>query len=172
MLPFHCKMMIRTFLIIQMIATSKSLQPVSGPVKVGALVMSPIGCGTWAWGNRFLWGYDIKDDESLNRAFDYVVSNGVTWFDTADSYGTGKLAGKSEELLGKFLSQVKSKKTAEKISFITKLAPFPWRIGEESMIKASEASIKRLGRKGRRTQLLQKIDILSQSAMDSSTSIA
>lgn len=107
--------------------------------------MSPIGCGTWAWGNRFLWGYDTDDDKSLNQAFDFVVSKGVTWFDTADSYGTGKLSGRSETLLGQFLSKIEKQEIANKVNIITKLAPFPWRIGEESMIAASEASILRLG---------------------------
>ena len=138
---FFCRML---FLSVAITAT---LKPISGPIKVGSLVMSPIGCGTWAWGNRFLWGYDEKQDESLKKAFDFVISNGVTWFDTADSYGTGNLAGRSEELLGQFISEVKSKDLAKRVNFITKLAPFPWRIGEESMIKASNASVKRLGRK-------------------------
>ena len=138
---FFCRLSILS------VAITATLKPISGPIKVGSLVMSPVGCGTWAWGNRFLWGYDEKEDESLKKAFDFLVSKGVTWFDTADSYGTGKLAGRSEELLGQFLSEVKSKDLAKKINFITKLAPFPWRIGEESMIKASNASVKRLGTK-------------------------
>ena len=133
------------FAVLSLVIMSKSLKPVTGPVKVGSLVMSPIGCGTWAWGNRFLWGYDEKEDESLRQAFDFVVGNGVTWFDTADSYGTGKLSGRSEELLGQFASQMRSKELAKKVKFITKLAPYPWRIGEESMIEASKASILRLG---------------------------
>lgn len=124
---------------------TNGLKPITGPVKVGQLVMSPIGCGTWAWGNRFLWGYDEKDDEGLKKAFDYVTSKGVTWFDTADSYGTGKLKGKSEELLGQFIKD-KDRKTADKINFCTKLAPYPWRIGEQSMIDAGDESIGRLGR--------------------------
>lgn len=132
-------------LLVNSVTIASALKPVSGAVKVGSLVMSPIGCGTWAWGNRFLWGYDEKEDESLKMAFNFVVSNGVTWFDTADSYGTGKLSGRSEELLGQFVSQIKSKEVAKKVNFITKLAPYPWRIGEESMIEASKASIKRLG---------------------------
>lgn len=139
--------MIFAFLsLLQSLVITHGLKPVAGPVKVGSLVMSPIGCGTWAWGNRFLWGYDEKEDESLKEAFDFVVSKGVTWFDTADSYGTGKLSGRSEELLGQFLSQLKSKEAAKKVNIITKLAPYPWRIGEESMITASKASILRLGR--------------------------
>lgn len=36
--------------------------------------VSPIGVGTWAWGNKLLWGYDTKDDEEIQRAFDYILS--------------------------------------------------------------------------------------------------
>ncbi|MFM7190439.1 MAG: aldo/keto reductase, partial [Microcystaceae cyanobacterium] len=28
---------------------------------------SAIGCGTWAWGNRLLWGYEPGMDEELQR---------------------------------------------------------------------------------------------------------
>jgi len=113
--------------------------------KVGNIKMSPIGCGTWAWGNRFLWGYDKSDDDNLKLTFDFVVKNGVNWFDTADSYGTGALSGRSEELLGEFLSTT-SPRLKKQISICTKLAPYPWRIGEKSMITAANESICRLGR--------------------------
>ena len=138
--------LLTVFSLLHLVVVTQSLIPVSGPVKVGSLVMSPIGCGTWAWGNRFLWGYETDDDESLKQAFNFVVSKGVTWFDTADSYGTGKLSGRSETLLGQFLSQIEKKEVASKVKIITKLAPFPWRIGEESMIAASKESILRLGK--------------------------
>jgi len=70
-----------------------SAKVIKGPVQVGTIKMSPIGCGTWAWGNRFLWGYNVDEDKQLQEAFNFVVKNGVNWFDTADSYGTGSLNG-------------------------------------------------------------------------------
>jgi pyridoxine 4-dehydrogenase len=127
------------------VATAGTLAPIKGNVKVGELVMSPIGVGTWAWGNRFLWGYDsARDDAELRATYDYVVSKGVTWFDTADSYGTGALAGQSEKLLGQFAQQGNTKKA--KVNFCTKLAPYPFRIGEQSMLSAAAESSARLGR--------------------------
>jgi pyridoxine 4-dehydrogenase len=57
--------------------------------KVGPLRISPMGMGTWAWGNQFLWGYDQRMDSELEAVFDLVVSRGINLFDTADSYGTG-----------------------------------------------------------------------------------
>ena len=62
-----------------------------------------MGFGTWAWGNQLLWGYQEYMDAELQRAFDLALRNGINFFDTADSYGTGKLNGQSEALLGKFI---------------------------------------------------------------------
>jgi pyridoxine 4-dehydrogenase len=64
-----------------------------------------MGCGTWAWGNQLLWGYDESMDNQLQEVFNLCVSNGITLFDTGDSYGTGKLKGRSELLLGKFAQE-------------------------------------------------------------------
>lgn len=35
------------------------------PPQLGQLQVSPMGLGTWAWGNRFLWGYDESMDPEL-----------------------------------------------------------------------------------------------------------
>lgn len=34
-------------------------------VQLGELQVSPMGLGTWSWGNRFLWGYDETMDAEL-----------------------------------------------------------------------------------------------------------
>ncbi|MEB3210411.1 MAG: aldo/keto reductase [Leptolyngbyaceae bacterium] len=109
------------------------------------LTLSPMGCGTWAWGNRLLWGYDTRMDAELQRVFDTCVSHGITVFDTGDSYGTGRLNGQSEKLLGHF-SREYSGAHAEQICIATKLAAYPWRLSRQSMVSACEASAKRLGR--------------------------
>lgn len=130
---------------------------------LGGLRVSPLGLGTWAWGNQFLWGYDTSMDAELQEVFNLVVDAGVNVrcvcvcahtacqhqhqpargthkklarlllqrnhsrplctpprppfpcvhatpaclrpqiFDTADSYGTGALNGRSEQLLGQFI---------------------------------------------------------------------
>ena len=104
-----------------------------------------MGCGTWAWGNRLLWGYDPSMDSQLQEVFNLCVDRGVTLFDTGDSYGTGKLNGRSETLLGKF-SQEYSGVNQENICIATKLAAYPWRLTRQSMVNAGKASAKRLGR--------------------------
>ena len=109
------------------------------------LFLPQMGCGTWAWGNRLLWGYDESMDTQLQEVFDLCISNGVTLFDTGDSYGTGKLNGQSEKLLGKFDREYTGV-NQDKICLATKLAAYPWRLTRKSMVKAGHASAQRLGR--------------------------
>lgn len=108
------------------------------------LLLPTMGCGTWAWGNRLLWDYDESMDEELQAAFNLCVSNGVTLFDTGDSYGTGKLNGRSEQLLGQFSEQYQGA-NKDSICIATKLAAYPWRLTRKSMISACKASAERLG---------------------------
>ncbi|RCJ39937.1 aldo/keto reductase [Nostoc punctiforme NIES-2108] len=109
------------------------------------LSLPSMGCGTWAWGNQLLWGYDESMDEQLQAVFNLCVSNGVTLFDTGDSYGTGRLNGRSELLLGRFNREyVGSNK--ENICIATKLAAYPWRWTRQSMVRACQSSAQRLGK--------------------------
>jgi aryl-alcohol dehydrogenase-like predicted oxidoreductase len=70
--------------------------------------VSAMGLGCWAIGGPFLldgrpdgWG-EVDDDESV-RAIRRAVELGVTFFDTADVYGTGH----SERVLGRALRGVR-----------------------------------------------------------------
>lgn len=107
-----------------------------------AIALPPMGCGTWAWGNRFLWGYDPAMDGELQRVFDRCVAAGVTLFDTGDSYGTGRLQGRSESLLGQFAARSSDR---DRLCLATKLAPYPWRWTRRSLAQAAQASAQRLG---------------------------
>ena len=109
------------------------------------IFLPKMGCGTWAWGNRLLWGYDRSMDSQLQEVFNLCVSNGVTLFDTGDSYGTGRLNGRSEILLGQF-DRAYQGINKDNICLATKLAPYPWRLTRNSMVAAGKASAKRLGR--------------------------
>lgn len=104
-----------------------------------------MGCGTWAWGNKLLWGYDESMDEQLQAVFNLCVSNGVTLFDTGDSYGTGRLNGRSELLLGRFNREYLGS-GKENICIATKLAAYPWRWTRQSMVRACKSSAQRLGK--------------------------
>ena len=110
-----------------------------------SLSLPSMGCGTWAWGNRLLWGYSQSMDGQLKAVFDLCVDNGVTLFDTGDSYGTGRLNGQSEKLLGQFAKDYTGPNQAQ-ICIATKLAPYPWRLTRGSMVAAGKASEGRLER--------------------------
>jgi len=95
-----------------------------------------IGIGTWAWGDRFVWGFGNKyKEEDITEAFFESIHNGVAFFDTAEVYGQGK----SESFLGKLIPQ-----SASPVKIATKIMPFPWRIGKQSLRKALLGSLKRL----------------------------
>lgn len=110
-----------------------------------SLSFPSMGCGTWAWGNQLLWGYNESMDDQLQQVFNLCVSNGVTLFDTGDSYGTGRLNGRSESLLGKFSKKYQGL-NQDHICIATKLAAYPWRWTRKSIISACHASAKRLGK--------------------------
>ena len=116
--------------------TRQSLTPVALP---------SMGCGTWAWGNRLLWGYDPAMDGELQQVFNHCVARGVTLFDSGDSYGTGRLNGRSEALLGAF-AQAYPGDNQGQICLATKLAVYPWRLTPTAVVRAAAASAQRLGR--------------------------
>jgi aryl-alcohol dehydrogenase-like predicted oxidoreductase len=99
--------------------------------------VSEIGLGCWQLGGAD-WG--AIDD---GRAFEILataVDSGITFFDTADVYG----AGRSEELIGRFLKQNPSEVfVATKLGRTPEL--FPNGYTEAAMRNATENSLRRLG---------------------------
>lgn len=82
--------------------STKTLQRTLGR---SGLQVSPMGLGCWAIGGPWRWldgqgGWgDINDEESV-RAIHRALDLGITFFDTAASYGTGH----SERILGRALA--------------------------------------------------------------------
>jgi aryl-alcohol dehydrogenase-like predicted oxidoreductase len=87
-----------------------------------------------------LWGYDESQNGALEAVFNTCLDNGVNLFDTGDSYGTGKLEGQAEKLLGEFSRRRGvSYPAAERPNTIcvgTKLAAYPWRLTPSSMVRS------------------------------------
>eukprot|EP00850_Spirogloea_muscicola_P002789 SM000011S18967 [mRNA] locus=s11:142589:145246:+ [translate_table: standard] len=105
-----------------------------------------MGLGTWSWGNQLLWGYSTAMDGELQAAFDAAVAAGVNLFDTADSYGTGRLNGRAELLLGRFIREYPgSERVRERVRVATKFAAYPWRLTTAQMVAACRGSLRRLG---------------------------
>ncbi|KAK8444731.1 hypothetical protein SEVIR_9G190800v4 [Setaria viridis] len=114
-------------------------------VKVGPLSVSPMGFGTWAWGNQLLWGYQESMDSELQECFNLALKNGINLFDTADSYGTGKLNGQSERLLGRFIREFEGPiKSPDDVVIATKFAAYPWRLTSGQFVGACKSSLERL----------------------------
>ena len=105
-----------------------------------------IGLGTWAWGNELFWDYKQNADIELKDTLLEALRLGFSIIDTADSYGTGKLSGRSEKLLGNFLSEIPESQKRN-IQIATKLAPYPWRIGKKGFNKPFLNSLERLQNK-------------------------
>ncbi len=105
-----------------------------------------IGLGTWSWGNKVFWNYQTTNDYDLRETFEEALKRGFNLIDSADSYGTGKLNGRSEELLGKFLLDT-SFAQKKRLKIATKLAPYPWRVGNKGFKRPFLNSLNRLNNK-------------------------
>lgn len=93
--------------------------------------------GTWAWGDRYIWGYGQDyGKEEIQATFETSIENGMNFFDTAEVYGQGK----SEQFLGEFM-----RNRPEKFRIATKFMPYPWRLGRSHLLHALKESLNRLG---------------------------
>ncbi len=98
--------------------------------------ISPMGIGTWAWGDRVFWNYGRDHQEAdIPPTVDVMVENGINFVDTAEVYGKGK----SERLVGKYFANEISNAV-----IATKFFPFPWRLTKKSLIRAIQKSLERL----------------------------
>lgn len=101
--------------------------------------VSPLGVGTWAWGDRLYWAYGEEyADSDVEAAFQTSLEAGINFFDAAEVYGQGR----SEELLGRFVRQTNSE-----VVVATKFMPSPWRLERKNLLDALQHSLKRLGMK-------------------------
>jgi aryl-alcohol dehydrogenase-like predicted oxidoreductase len=110
-----------------------------GRIKLGpnGATVAPLGVGTWAWGERRMWGYgQAYGQAEVAAAFEASVAAGIDFFDTAEIYGKGE----SERLLGAFIRE-----RGVRVVVATKFAPYPWRLGVRSLRRALTASLRRLG---------------------------
>ncbi len=102
------------------------------------LEVSSLGIGTWAWGDRWVWGYGKGGytDEDIREAFETSLEAGVNVFDTAEVYGLGR----AESLLGEFMRRSDAHPLV-----MTKFMPLPWRLRKQALYRALRHSLKRLG---------------------------
>lgn len=108
-------------------------------IQLGAtdLRVSPLGAGTWQWGDSRFWGYGKGYAAAeIRAAFDASLAAGITFFDTAEVYGYGK----SERFLGRFIREAGATPV-----IATKFMPLPWRVSRGQLLGALRKSLQRLG---------------------------
>ena len=103
------------------------------------ITVSEIGLGCWQLGGAD-WG--VIDDERAFSILRQAIDSGITFFDTADVYGSGR----SEELIGQFLRE---NGLLNKVFVATKFGRmgdlYPDKYTEEGVRQATESSLRRLG---------------------------
>ncbi len=115
-------------------------QPVTEQVTLGitGIAISPLGIGTWAWGDRVMWGYGkAYTAADVQAAFEAALTAGINFFDTAEVYGLGY----AERLLGRFMQTCE-----QSVVVATKFMPFPFWLTKNALRRALRNSLRRLGR--------------------------
>ena len=114
------------------------------PISLGKtdIRISPIGLGTWQWGDRAMWSYGTTHtDRDIHEAFRKSIEGGIDFFDTAELYGKGR----SEVLLGECLREMAPAGSGVPVVVATKFAPLPFRLRKGALVWALRASLARLG---------------------------
>ncbi|CAL5201951.1 unnamed protein product [Lathyrus oleraceus] len=131
---------------------SSTLKTVEDKVKLGGsdLKVTTIGIGAWSWGDTTYWNnnqWNDRNEKAARDAFNASIDGGLTFFDTAEVYGSGLSFGaiNSETLLGRFIRERKEKDPNVNVAVATKYAALPWRLGRQSVINALKDSLGRLG---------------------------
>lgn len=118
------------------------------------------GTGTFGGQGPLFGAWGRSDAAEARRLVDICLDSGVTLFDTADVYSNGA----SEEVLG---AAIRGRRDAVLISTKTGLpmgdGPQDWGVSRSRLIRAVEASLRRLG--------TDTIDLLQLHAFDASTPV-
>ncbi|OMO49601.1 Aldo/keto reductase [Corchorus capsularis] len=137
---------------IRAVASQNALETEHDKVKLGGsdLKVTKLGIGAWSWGDTSYWNnfeWDDRKMKAAKAAFDVSVDRGITFFDTAEVYGSRLALGaiSSETLLGRFINERKEKDPDTEVAIATKFAALPWRFGRQSVLNALKDSLSRLG---------------------------
>lgn len=111
------------------------------------LTVSEVGFGAWAIGGGAMIGetaigWGDADDETSVTAIKKSLDLGINFFDTADIYGLGH----SETLLGKTIAREKDAIIATKVGNVARDEKFTVDYDPAYILKACEASLRRLKR--------------------------
>ncbi|XP_027346869.1 uncharacterized oxidoreductase At1g06690, chloroplastic isoform X2 [Abrus precatorius] len=131
-------------------ATLKTV--VEEKMKLGGsdLKVTRLGIGAWSWGDTTYWNnfeWNDRNEKAARDAFNASIDGGLTFFDTAEVYGSGLALGaiNSEILLGRYIKERKELDPDVEVAVATKFAALPWRFGRQSVLNALKDSLCRLG---------------------------
>ena len=100
------------------------------------LDVTPLGLGTWSWGDHGDWAFGrTHDEEDVRQAFVVGAAHAPMLFDTAERYGSGE----SERLLGRFLRE-----TGRSAVIATKFSPTRLQVRHTDLFHALHGSLERL----------------------------
>ena len=110
-----------------------------------SLLVSEIGFGAWAIGGGAMIGttaigWGDADDATSAKAIHAALDKGINFFDTADIYGLGH----SENLIGKTIGNKDGIVICTKAGNVSRNEQFTVDYSKDYIIKACEASLKRL----------------------------
>ncbi len=111
------------------------------------LTVSEIGFGGWAIGGAAMIGttaigWGNTDDTVSVKAIHAALDAGINFFDTADIYGLGH----SEKMIGDITGKRKDVVIATKVGNVARNEQFTVDYSKDHILKACEASLKRLKR--------------------------
>jgi pyridoxine 4-dehydrogenase len=104
-----------------------------------------MGCGTWAWGNRLLWGYDPPWMANCNGCLTTASATASPCLTAATPTVRGGSTGAVKCCWGSLPASYAGP-NRDRLCLATKLAAYPWRLTAGSVVKAGQASAQRLGR--------------------------
>ncbi len=100
------------------------------------IAVPPLGVGVWSWGDKNFWGYGQEYNRGdVSQAYKASQDGGINFFDTAEMYARGE----SEQILGECMQE-----DGRPVVIASKFAPLPNRFSARSLLKALDASLKRL----------------------------
>lgn len=100
-------------------------------------LVSPLGMGTWQWGDTSIWGFGkLYGQADVESAYQVSREAGITFFDTAEIYGSGA----SEKILGSLV-----RRDPAPVVVASKFAGVPFHWTARAMARALDASLARLG---------------------------
>lgn len=133
---------------VEEVSSERRVGPMRKSIQLGnsSARISPMGIGSWSWGDKWTWGFKKNDpdmDQAAAEAAAASLACGVNFFDTAEAYSTGY----TEKRVGTFIQAAVERGIAAAPAVVaTKYVPFPWHLNvKKNLLEHLRGSLSRLG---------------------------